>query len=96
MIWIVIVLLGLYGLGLSWFCFELLLERIRIIKLIKEFFPVVKDYEDHLDTLSKMEMYYADPTIEEFVRHTKTVSESLNALLETIEVVEEKADNEEE
>ena len=79
-----------------WYAYNLLKDRIALVKLFKSFSPIVKNYETHLKSLTKMEMYYGDPTLMGLVEHTKEVSKRLDDVIESIEVEEQPNDKEEE
>ena len=92
---ILLLILSLVGNGFAiWFIINLLRERIEIIEIFKKFFIIVRDYEQHLATLSKMEIYYGEPTIMKLLEHTKEMTEILAELSESIEVEEKKNDKE--
>lgn len=79
-----------------WYAYNLLKDRIALVELFKSFSPIVKNYETHLESLTKMEMYYGDPTLMGLVEHTKEVSKRLDDVIESIEVEEQPNDKEEE
>lgn len=81
---------------LIWYAYNLLKDRIALVELFKSFSPIVKNYETHLESLTKMEMYYGDPTLMGLVEHTKEVSKRLDDVIESIEVEEQPNDKEEE
>ena len=78
------------------YAYNLLKDRIALVELFKSFSPIVKNYETHLESLTKMEMYYGDPTLMGLVEHTKEVSKRLDDVIESIEVEEQSNDKEEE
>ena len=89
--------LSLIANGFSiWYAYSLLKDRIALVELFKSFSPIVKNYETHLESLTKMEMYYGDPTLMGLVEHTKEVSKRLDDVIESIEVEEQSNDKEEE
>ena len=95
MIYLVIILsLGLNGFS-AWYVYNLLKDRIALVELFRKFQPLIKDYETHLTTLTKMEMYFGEPTIMSLVEHTKQMREAVDNLIESVEV-EEKEMNEQE
>lgn len=77
-----------------WYAYNLLKDRVALVELFKKFLPIIKDYEVHLETLTKMDMYFGDPTLMNFVEHTKNVSKTLNEAIESIEVEESENDEE--
>lgn len=78
-----------------WYSYNLLKDRIAFVELFKSFSPIVKNYESHLETLTKMDMYYGDPTLMSLVEHTKEVGKKLDDVIESIEVEETPNDDNE-
>lgn len=78
---------------LVWYIFNLLKDRIAFVELFKKFQPIINDYENHLTTLTKMEMYFGEPTIMNLVEHTKEMREAVDNLVDSIDL-EERVDDE--
>lgn len=94
-LYLTVIFLTVLNIFLIWYCYHLLRDRIAIIELFKKFQPLIKEYETHLTTLTKMEMYFGEPTIMSLVEHTKQMREAVDNLIESVEV-EEKEMNEQE
>lgn len=95
MIYLVIILsLGLNGFS-AWYVYNLLKDRIALVELFRKFQPLIKDYETHLTTLTKMEMYFGEPTIMSLVEHTKQMREAVDNLIDSVEVEEKEVDEQE-
>lgn len=95
MIYLVIILsLGLNGFS-AWYVYNLLRDRIALVELFRKFQPLIKDYETHLTTLTKMEMYFGEPTIMSLVEHTKQMREAVDNLIDSVEVEEKEVDEQE-
>ena len=77
-----------------WYAYNLLKDRIVLVELFKSFSPIIKNYEDHLNTLTKMDMYFGDPTLMSLIEHTKEINQRLDDLMQSVEV-EETDDNKE-
>jgi len=80
---------------LIWYAYNLLRDRIALVELFKQFSPLVKKYEEHLQSLTKMEIYFGEPTIMALVEHTKEIGAALDDVLQSIEVEERDDDTEE-
>lgn len=87
LILLLILSIGLNGFAI-WYFIQLLRDRLAIIELFKEFSPIIKNYEDHLTSMTKMELYYGDPTLMQLIDHTKEVSQNILNLLESVEIEE--------
>ena len=77
---------------LGWFVYNLLQDRIDLVEILKNFAPIVKSYGDHLEDLTKMEMYSGEPTIIRLIEHTKEVNQSLDDLMQSVEIEDKKND----
>lgn len=87
--------LGINGFS-AWYVYNLLKDRIALVELFRKFQPLIKEYENHLTTLTKMEMYFGEPTIMSLVEHTKQMREVVDNLIESVEVEEKEEDDEKE
>ena len=81
---------------LIWYCYNLLRDRISLVQLFKEFNPLIKKYEEHLVSLTKMEMYFGEPVLMSLIDHTKELNQTLDNLMQSIEVEETENDDTEE
>ena len=71
---------------LGWYAYNLLRDRINLIELFKKFAPVIIQYEENLTALTKMDMYFGDPTLMNLLTHTKEVSSTLQELVQSLEI----------
>jgi hypothetical protein len=78
-----------------WYAYNLLRDRVALVELFKSFSPIVKNYEEHLNTLTKMDMYFGDPTLMSLVEHTKEINQRLDDVMQSIEVEETTNDEKE-
>ena len=78
-----------------WYAYNLLRDRVALVELFKSFSPIVKNYEEHLNTLTKMDMYFGDPTLMSLVEHTKEINQRLDDVMQSIEVEEINNDEKE-
>ena len=40
---------------------------------------ILKDFADHIDKVNEMPMYYGDSTLQELLKHSKSISDDVNA-----------------
>ena len=80
---------------LGWYGYNLLKDRIQLVNILKNFSPLVKDYEGHLEALTKMDLYFGEPTIMALIDHTKEVRLRLEDLMQSVEVEENQDDEKE-
>jgi len=77
---------------LVWYCYNLLRDRIALVQLLKEFNPLIKRYEDHLLSLTKMEMYFGEPVLMSLIEHTKELNQTLDNLMQSVEIEDKEED----
>jgi hypothetical protein len=80
---------------LGWYGYNLLKDRVQLVDILTNFSPLVKEYEGHLEALTKMDLYFGEPTIMSLIDHTKEIRLRLDDLLQSVEV-EETIDDEKE
>lgn len=80
---------------LGWYGYSLLKDRIDLVEIFKNFSIVVKDYEEHLSVLNKMDIYYGEPTIMALIEHTGDIRQRLDELLKSVEIEESVDDKKE-
>ena len=95
MIYLIIIISLALNIFSSWYVYNLLKDRIALVELFRKFQPLIKDYETHLTTLTKMEMYFGEPTIMSLVEHTKQMREAVDNLIDSVEVEEKEVDEQE-
>jgi len=77
---------------LVWYCYNLLRDRIALVQLLREFNPLIKKYEDHLLSLTKMEMYFGEPVLMSLIEHTKELNQTLDNLMQSVEIEDKEED----
>jgi len=95
MIYIFLILSLFVNVFSFWYAYNLLRDRIALVELFKSFSPIIKNYEEHLGTLTKMDMYFGDPTLMSLVEHTKEINQRLDDVMQSIEVEEATNDEKE-
>lgn len=85
----------LFNAFFGWFCYNLIKDRIQLVDILKNFSPLVKEYEGHLEALTKMDLYFGEPTIMALIDHTKEVRLRLEDLMQSVEVEENQDDEKE-
>ena len=68
------VLLNLFSV---WYIRELLIRFSYVSGGTDSFFTSLKQYEEHLDSVYELPVFYGDSTLEGLIRHTKDVREDV-------------------
>lgn len=59
-----------------------------------EIVEILEEYSNHIQTINEMETYHGDAVIDNLLKHSKAVEESLKAYIEAREIVREEAEQE--
>lgn len=77
-LWLILFILSLIGNGiLIWYVRNLLTQFNDGIQSVSNLQEKIDEYVMHLETISGMETYYGDTTIENLLKHTKDLSISI-------------------
>ena len=83
-----------------WYLIKLLKKFLNISDELEELFVLLEEYSDHVDVVYGLERFYGDTTLENLLRHSKTISDrakNFRAIYDINYVFdEEEEDNEEE
>ena len=78
-LWFVLFILSIAGnVLLVWYIRKLMKQFSDAIRSLSEFQVVISEYQNHLETVSNMESYYGDTTIENLLKHTKDIAKFVN------------------
>ena len=78
-LWFVLFILSIAGnVLLVWYIRKLMKQFSDAIRSLSEFQVVISEYQNHLETVSNMESYYGDTTIENLLKHTKDIGKFVN------------------
>lgn len=97
-LWFILFLISLVINGIfAWYIRKLINQFKSAISSISEIQSLMDEYTFHIKTVSEMETYYGDTTIENLLKHTKDMVDNLKlagdrfSLLETQEGEENEA-----
>lgn len=77
---------------LVWYVRKLINQFKTAIESIATSNQMIDEYVIHLETVSEMETYYGDPTIENLLKHTKDVAKIIRDSGSLLSIVEEPED----
>ena len=66
-----------------WYIQKLLQFITNVTSEINDVVYYMKEYEEHLDKVYNMDIYYGDVTLESLLKHTRKVTEDLEAFIST-------------
>jgi predicted PurR-regulated permease PerM len=77
-LWFILFVLSLITIGvLGWYIRNLISQFNEAIDNVSNMQEKIDEYVMHLDTVLSMETYYGDVTIENLLKHSKDLSDSL-------------------
>jgi len=62
---------------LSWYIRNILSKLLYVSETIADFLIVVENFENHLNAVNNMDMYYGDETLQHLLDHSKAVLEEV-------------------
>ena len=77
-----------------WYIRKLLQFVTSVTEEITEVVYYMKDYEEHLDRVYNMDIYYGDVTLESLLKHTRKVTEDLQTFISTTNKIFDEDENE--
>jgi len=100
---ILIVLLLLFIIStvlLGWFCYKLVFRLNFVSDNITELYTRLDEFDQHINFIYELEMYYGDETLKNLIRHSRDLRNYMTKykdvinLLETEQIIEEETDAE--
>lgn len=100
---ILIVLLLLFIIStvlLGWFCYKLVFRLNFVSDNITELYTRLDEFDQHINFIYELEMYYGDETLKNLIRHSRDLRnymikyKDVINLLETEQIIEEETDAE--
>jgi hypothetical protein len=76
---IVEILLGisiLINIFLIWYVVKLVRRFLSVSDELEDFFILLEEYAEHVDSIYKLERFYGDTTLENLMKHSKAVTET--------------------
>ena len=78
MIEIFLVLFILSSVFLTWYIFQLVKKFLQISDELENLFLLLEEYAEHVDIVYNLERFYGDTTLENLMRHSKTITGAAN------------------
>lgn len=89
-LWFCLFILSLTGnVVLIWYVRKLISQFKTAIETVASLNQIVDEYVVHLETVSEMETYYGDTTIENLLKHTKDVVKAIRDSGSLFSIVDE-------
>ena len=61
---------------LIWYVVKLIKKFLNISEELEDLFILLEEYTEHVDKVYNLERFYGDTTLENLMRHSKTVAET--------------------
>jgi|TARA_R110000824_G_scaffold185997_9_gene367087 hypothetical protein len=90
MIWAVITLSVLLNIFFFWYTRNVLRNYFYVLENLEDLFDVLDEFHDHLETIHSSETYYGDTSLQNLIRHSKTVATEINEYKKVLSVIEEE------
>jgi len=79
---------------LIWYIRQVIRRVWDLSENMDEIVEILEEYSNHIQTINEMETYHGDAVIDNLLKHSKAVEESLKAYIEAREIVREEAEQE--
>jgi hypothetical protein len=82
---------------LGWFCYKLVFKLNYVSNNLVELFERLDEFDQHINFIHELEMYYGDETLKNLIRHSKDLRIYMKKYKEVMELLEDEQEiNEEE
>ena len=79
---------------LIWYIRQVIRRVWGLSENMDEIVDILEEYSNHVQTVYEMETYHGDIVIDNLLKHSKAVDDSLKAYIEAREIVREEAEQE--
>jgi hypothetical protein len=94
------ILLAISTTLLGWFCYKLVFRLNFVSDNIVELYERLQEFDQHINFIYELEMYYGDETLKNLIRHSKDLRNYMKKykdvmeLLEDDQIIEEETNDE--
>jgi len=81
---------------LGWFCYKLVFRLNFVSNNITELYGRLQEFDQHIDFIYELEMYYGDETLKNLIRHSRDLRNYMKKYKDVMELLEEEQIIEEE
>ena len=93
---ILILLLLLFSatsITLGWFCYKLTNRMIFLSENLDELYNRLDEFDEHVNFIYELEMYYGDETLKNLIRHSRDLRNYMKSYKNIIEMSNDETEN---
>lgn len=90
------ILLAISTTLLGWFCYKLVFRLNFVSDNIVELYERLQEFDQHINFIYELEMYYGDETLKNLIRHSKDLRNYMKKYKDVMELLEDQQIIEEE
>ena len=93
---LIIILLAISITLLGWFCYKLVFRLNFVSDNIIELYERLQEFDQHINFIYEVEMYYGDETLKNLIRHSRDLRNYMKKYKDVMELLEDEQIIEEE
>jgi hypothetical protein len=90
------ILLAISTTLLGWFCYKLVFRLNFVSDNLTELYERLQEFDQHIDFIHELEMYYGDETLKNLIRHSRDLRNYMKKYKDVMELLEDEQIIEEE
>jgi DNA repair ATPase RecN len=90
------ILLAISTTLLGWFCYKLVFRLNFVSDNLTELYNRLQEFDQHIDFIHELEMYYGDETLKNLIRHSRDLRNYMKKYKDVMELLEDEQIIEEE
>lgn len=90
------ILLAISTTLLGWFCYKIMFKLNFVSDNLIELYDRLQEFDQHINFIHELEMYYGDETLKNLIRHSKDLRNYMKKYKDVMELLEEEQIIEEE
>jgi hypothetical protein len=93
---LLLILLTISTILLGWFCYKLVFRLNFVSDNIVELYERLQEFDQHINFIYELEMYYGDETLKNLIRHSRDLRNYMKKYKDVMELLEDEQIIEEE
>jgi hypothetical protein len=93
---LITILLAISTTLLGWFCYKLVFRLNFVSDNLTELYNRLQEFDQHIDFIHELEMYYGDETLKNLIRHSRDLRNYMKKYKDVMELLEDEQIIEEE
>jgi hypothetical protein len=87
---LITILLAISTALLGWFCYKLVFRINFVSNNLTELYGRLDEFDQHIDFIYELEMYYGDETLKNLIRHSRDLRNYMKKYKEIMELLEDE------